>query len=138
MSDDIEALVATRIIDGGEIDEGDEETAWVVAEKGHGLDETAGLDRQGQFVIGGRNPADGAGQSGRYGLAKLLQAAVHHDSIQCVFKIQFASKTPSERIVPTSFLPICPEQVSCRFVRKKSYRSIVPVRRIFFWRSNMP
>jgi hypothetical protein len=31
--------------------------------------------------MGGRNPADGAGQSRRYCLAKMLQAAVHHDSI---------------------------------------------------------
>jgi hypothetical protein len=38
------------------------------------------------------------------------------------------------RIVPTRFLP----NAGIRIVRKKSYRSIVPVRRIFFWRSNMP
>ena len=56
MGDDVEALLAGRIIDGGEIDEAHEETARIVAQIGHGLDEAGRLDRQGQFVVGRRNP----------------------------------------------------------------------------------
>ena len=42
MGDDIKALFARRIIDGGEIDEGHEETARIVVQIGHGLDQRPG------------------------------------------------------------------------------------------------
>jgi len=127
--DDVKPLRARRIIDGSEIDEGHEETVWIVAEIGHGFDVAGRLDRQGQFVEGCGNPADGAGQCRRYCLAELFQAAVHHDFSAPHFKNRRLKK------ILKIYAPVADRDP---FRRPGDYRSIVPVRRIFFWRSKIP
>src|SRR5450631_103398 len=77
MGDNVETLLAGRIVDGGEIDETNEKLAWIVTQIGHRFNEPGRLDRHGQLAESRRYPANRTRQRLRYCLAELLQTAIH-------------------------------------------------------------
>ena len=64
MIDDVEALLARRPVDRGDVDDADELAGRVVAQEGRDLDDVGGVRRQRQFAVGDFIAKDRAGQRG--------------------------------------------------------------------------
>ena len=52
MIDHVEALLAARPVDRGDVDDADELTGRIVAQEGRDLDDVGGLGRYGEFAVG--------------------------------------------------------------------------------------
>src|SRR5229473_200952 len=77
MIDHVEAALTPRPIDRGDIDNAPELTAFIVAQKGHDLDDVARQGRDGKLTVGHTMVQHRARQRAGDGLAKLVENFIH-------------------------------------------------------------
>ena len=94
MIDDVEAPLAARPIDRGNVDQIAELAARVVAQKAHDRDDVGGLRRDGQFVIGDRIAGHRGAERASDRFAERVERLIHGQrSIVAVRRIFFCSSS---------------------------------------------
>src|SRR5579884_994666 len=78
MIDDVEALLARGIIDGGNVDDADELTRGIVPQEGGDLHDLGGGAGDRQFAVLDLMAGDNAGQSVANALAEIVKDRIHN------------------------------------------------------------